>query len=115
MGKGEKKELHEVNMDFTINLAKATYGIQFKKKAPRAVREIKRFAAKQMFTDDVRIDPVLNRFVWSKGVRRLPKKVRVRFCRKKDDDSQGKPKFYTLVQHIEVDSFTGLQTEIAKS
>ena len=115
MVKGEKKELHEVNMDFTFNLSAATKGIQFKKKAPRAIREIKKFAAKQMFTDDVRVDPVLNRFVWSKGVRHLPRKVRIRCCRKKDDDSQGKPKFYTLVQHIEVDSFEGLQTEIAKS
>ena len=41
----------------------------FKKRAPRAIKAIKRFAEKQMRTPDVRIDTKLNKAVWSKGVR----------------------------------------------
>jgi large subunit ribosomal protein L31e len=49
--KGEKKkEVQPVTRDYTINLHKRLYKIQFKKRAPRAVREIRRFAQKEMFT-----------------------------------------------------------------
>ena len=41
----------------------------FKKRAPRAIREIKKFAEKQMGTADVRIDTRLNKHLWSQGVR----------------------------------------------
>jgi large subunit ribosomal protein L31e len=41
---GKKKEITPVTRDYTINLHKKLHGIQFKKRAPRAVREIKRFA-----------------------------------------------------------------------
>ena len=40
----KKKELQPVTRDYTINLHKRLHAIQFKKRAPRAVREIKRFA-----------------------------------------------------------------------
>ena len=41
----------------------------FKKRAPRAIKEIKKFAEKMMGTPDVRVDTRLNKHVWSKGVR----------------------------------------------
>lgn len=41
----------------------------FKKRAPRAIKEIRKFAMKEMGTPDVRIDTRLNKAVWSKGVR----------------------------------------------
>merc|ERR1712137_565606 len=45
----------------TVNLQKKIRKIAFKKRAPRAIREIKRYAAVQMGTDDVRIDTGLNK------------------------------------------------------
>jgi large subunit ribosomal protein L31e len=39
-----------------------------------------------MKTDDVRIDSRLNQFIWSNGIRNLPKKVRVRISRKRNED-----------------------------
>ena len=39
---------------------------QFKKRAPRAIREIRKYAAKQMETSDVRIDSDLNKHLWSR-------------------------------------------------
>jgi hypothetical protein len=52
MGKdaGKKTELQPACRDYTINLHKSLQGIQFKKRAPRAIRNIKRFATKEMFT-----------------------------------------------------------------
>ena len=47
---GKKKEIQPITRDYTINLHKKLHGIQFKKRAPRAVREIQRFAQSEMFT-----------------------------------------------------------------
>ena len=66
-----------------------------------------------MFTKDVRVDPSLNRFLWSSGIRNVPRKVRVRISRKKNEDEDAKDKFFSLVQHLQVDSFDGLKTENA--
>ena len=46
---------------------------------------------------DVRVDTKLNQFVWSNGIRNLPRRVRVRMTRKKNEDEEAKNKFYTLV------------------
>lgn len=64
----------------------------FKKKAPRAIREIKAFAEKAMNTKDVRIDTKLNKFLWSQGVRNVPYRVRVRLSRKRNEDEEAKEK-----------------------
>lgn len=36
-----------------------------------------------MKTSDVRIDPKLNQYIWSQGVKNLPRRVRVRISRKR--------------------------------
>ena len=53
-----------VAREYTINLHKRLHKIGFKKRAPRAVTEIKKFAQKAMGTADVRIHPQLNKWVW---------------------------------------------------
>ena len=55
----------------------------------------------------------MNRFVWSTGIRNVPRQVRVRISRKKNEDEDAKDKFYCLVQHLQVDTFEGLKTENA--
>jgi large subunit ribosomal protein L31e len=71
-------------------------------------------ATKCMGTKDVRIDQKLNKFIWSCGIRNLPRRVRVRFQRKRNDDENAKEKMYTIVAHIpcERDAFKGMQTEV---
>jgi large subunit ribosomal protein L31e len=108
-----KKELQPACRDYTINIHKLLHGIQFKKRAPRCIRDIKRFATKEMYTEDVRIDTGLNRFIWLNGIRNVPRKVRVRITRKRNEDEDAKHKFYSLVQHVKVESFDGLKTEKA--
>lgn len=41
---GKKKEIQPVTRDYSLNLHKRLYKMQFKKRAPRAIREIRRFA-----------------------------------------------------------------------
>ena len=50
MGKEKKAQPDIVSRDYTINLHKRLYKITFKKRAPRAIREIKQFANKMMGT-----------------------------------------------------------------
>merc|ERR1719169_287948 len=112
MGKGGvKKAMEPCTVDTTINLHKKVFKVQMKKRAPRAVREIKAYAAKAMRTPDVRIDTKLNKYIFSQGVRNVMYRVRVRLARKRSDDEDGENKFYTLVQHVPCESFKGLQTE----
>lgn len=78
--------------EFTINLHKRLHRISFKKKAARAVREIKKFATQVMRTGDVRVEPELNKFIWSKGVRNVPYRVRVKLSRRRNEDEEAAEK-----------------------
>eukprot|EP00049_Salpingoeca_infusionum_P016916 m.351167 g.351167 ORF g.351167 m.351167 type:complete len:123 (+) comp16185_c0_seq1:51-419(+) len=113
--RGEKKEKKEIGeettQEFTINLHKRIHGFGFKKRAPRAVKEIKKFASKAMNTSDVRLDSTLNKFVWSKGIRNVPYRVRVRIQRLRNPDEEAKSKLYSLVTYVPVDSFKGLSNK----
>ncbi|BET03011.1 Ribosomal protein L31 [Nesidiocoris tenuis] len=114
--KGEKKAsksaINEVvTREYTVNLHKRLHGIGFKKRAPRAVKEIRKFATKQMGTDDVRIDTHLNKHLWSKGIRNVPFRVRVRLARRRNDDEDSPHKLYTLVTFVPVATFKNLQTK----
>merc|ERR1712243_289317 len=109
--KSTKSPMNEVvTREYTVNLHKRIHGMQFKKRAPRAIREIKKFAEAMMGTPDVRIDVSLNKFVWSKGVRNVPRRARIRLARRHNDDEDSANKLYTLVSHVKVDTFKGLQT-----
>ncbi|CAK9818857.1 60S ribosomal protein L31 [Anthophora quadrimaculata] len=110
--KRRKSAINEVvTREYTVNLHKRLHGIGFKKRAPRAIKEIRKFAEKQMGTPDVRIDTRLNKQLWSKGIRNVPFRVRVRLSRRRNDDEDSANKLYTLVTYIPVATFKGLQTE----
>ncbi|CAK9074137.1 unnamed protein product [Durusdinium trenchii] len=75
-----------VTRDCTIHLHKHMQKVAFKKRAPRALRVVRQFASKVMMTTDVRIDTKLNKFLWSNGVRNIPRRVRVRLSRKRNEE-----------------------------
>merc|ERR1712014_283187 len=77
-----------VTREYTINLHKRLHTIGFKYRAPRA-----------------------NKHVWSQGVKAVPFRVRVRLARLRNEDEDSANKLYTLVTHVSVASFKGLQTE----
>jgi large subunit ribosomal protein L31e len=57
---------------------------------------------------DVRIDIGLNKHIWSRGIRHVPNRVRVKLSRRVNEDEDAKEKMYTLVSVVPVDSFKGL-------
>lgn len=66
-----------VTREYTINLHKKLHNKCFKKRAPFAVKEIRKFAKKMMHTNDVRLDVKLNKAVWSRVRERLAPTTRV--------------------------------------
>merc|ERR1711924_313009 len=99
-----------VTRDYTIHLHKRLHDRSFKSKAPRAIREIRKFAKKTVGTSDVRLDVKLNKYVWGRGIKNVPHRVRVRLARKRNDDEDAKEKLFTLVTLVPVDTFKGLET-----
>ncbi len=77
----------------------------FKNRAPRALKEVKKFAQTHMGTRDVRVDVELNKFIWSKGIRSVPHRVRVRLARKRNEDEDSAEPMYTLVSYVKVPTF----------
>jgi large subunit ribosomal protein L31e len=64
-----------------------------------------------MGTKDVRLDPSINKAVWSNGVKNVAHRIRVRLSRKRNDTEDAKEKLYTLVSHVPVVNFKGLLNE----
>uniref|UniRef100_A0A2I3GX37 Large ribosomal subunit protein eL31 n=1 Tax=Nomascus leucogenys TaxID=61853 RepID=A0A2I3GX37_NOMLE len=105
---GEKKQGRSASLvtrEYTINIHKRIHGVGFKKRAPRALKEIWKFAMKEMGTPDVCIDTRLNKAVWAKGIRNVPYQICVRLSRKHSPN-----KLYTLVTYVPVTTFKNLQT-----
>ncbi len=90
------------------------HGVTFKKRAPRAIKEIKAFATKSMGTSDVRLDPQLNKKVWEAGIKGVPYRLRVRISRKRNDEEGAKERLYSYVQAVNVKNPKGLQTSVVE-
>ncbi|PKY06722.1 carbon-nitrogen hydrolase [Aspergillus campestris IBT 28561] len=101
-----------VSREYTINLHKRTHGVSFKKRAPRAIKEIRAFAEQAMGTKDVRLDPQLNKKVWEAGIKGVPFRLRVRISRKRNDEEDAKERLYSLVQAVNVKNPKGLHTAV---
>merc|ERR1712055_816529 len=108
--KGRSAINEVVTREYTVNIHKRIHGIGFKRRAPRAIKEIRKFAEKMMGTPDVRVDTRLNKHMWSKGIKNVPYRVRVRLARKRNEDEDSPNKLYTLVTYVPVTGFKGLQT-----
>ncbi|KAJ3028134.1 UNVERIFIED_CONTAM: 60S ribosomal protein L31 [Siphonaria sp. JEL0065] len=111
----KKSTLNEVvTREYTIHLHKHVFGRTFKKRAPHAIKVIRKFAQDAMKTSDVRLDPSLNTEVWKRGVKSIPHRIRVRLSRKKNDDEDAKERLYTHVTAVPIaksSDFKGLQNE----
>jgi large subunit ribosomal protein L31e len=96
---GGDKHLEPETRTTIIHLHKRLHKVTFKRKAPTAVKNIKEYARRCMFTKDVRIDPELNQELWRNGVRNVDRRVEVVMERRKnEDDEESKEKMYTLVR-----------------
>merc|ERR1712142_138062 len=106
-----KSTINEVvTRECTIHMHKRIFGIGSERRAPRAIKAIRDFAQKQMGTQDARTHPRLNKHLWSKGVKGVPVRVRVRLARKRNEDEDSIHKLYTYVTHVPIASFKGVHT-----
>jgi len=103
-----------VAREYTIHLHKRLHGISFKKRAPRAIKEIRKFATLAMGTTDVRLDPQLNKKVWESGVKGVPYRLRLRISRRRNDEEDAKEKLYSFVEVVNVNNPKGLKTAIVE-
>lgn len=101
-----------VTREYTINLHKRLHGAHFKKRAPTAVKAIKKFATLHMKTTDVRLDPRLNVALWSRGVQGVPHRMRLRISRKRNDEENAKEKLFAYVEPVNVPLTKGLHTVV---
>ncbi|KAF5936251.1 hypothetical protein HYC85_027380 [Camellia sinensis] len=88
--------IHDSNPNLTTMLP------TLKMAAPNAIKEIRKFAQKAMGTKDVRVDVKLNTHIWGRGIRSVPRRIRVRIVRKRNDDEDAKEEFYSLVTVAEI-------------
>lgn len=104
-----------VTRDYTIHLHKHVRGVQFKKRAPKAVKAIKQFASTHMSTKDIRLDPQLNKEIWKQGIKGVPFRMRLRIARKRNDEEGAKERLYCYVSHVAGGSPKGLQTVVVET
>jgi large subunit ribosomal protein L31e len=103
-----------VTVETTIQVSKLIKGRSFAKRAPSAVKKIRLFAQQLMKTKDNRIDASLNTFLWSRGVKGVPGRVRVRIERKVAEAQEGssqRKRLYTVISHVPCAAFKGLLTK----
>ncbi|KAI3406743.1 RPL31B [Candida oxycetoniae] len=103
-----------VTREYTINLHKRLHGVHFKKRAPKAVKEIRKFATLHMGTTDVRLDPKLNVALWKRGVQGVEHRVRLRISRKRNDEENAKEKLFAYVEPVIVPTTKGLHTVVVE-
>jgi large subunit ribosomal protein L31e len=73
----------EAERVYTINLGKAWLSPN-NQRAKRAINMIKEFAEHHMKTEQIKIDPDLSQQVWKRGIRRPPRKIRVKMAKTED-------------------------------
>ena len=101
--KSKKDVTTAISRTLSINLHKRLHKATFKNKAPKAIKQIKEQAQRTMFTDDVRVDPEVNKFIWEHGIRNVARRVKLTFERKKnEEDDENTNKMYTLVKLAEL-------------
>ena len=70
---------------YTISLIKAR-AVPRTKRAPRAIREIRKFVSHHMKTEDVKFDSSINEFIWKRGRSTIPNKLRIKVIKTDDDE-----------------------------
>ncbi|XP_036351075.2 large ribosomal subunit protein eL31-like [Ochotona princeps] len=105
---GEKTKSHsasstinKVMTEYTISIHKRIHRVHCKKLALQALKEIQKLAKKEMGTPAVGLDIRLNKSAWAKGVRTIPYRIPMRWCRKHADKDLLN-KLYTLVPYIPI-------------
>jgi len=106
-----KREMSPLTRVVTFNVHRALKGYHGKQKAPRAIRELKKMAFKEMGTPKVLVKSTLNIALWQKGIRHVPHKMRIKITRKYDEDEKNSGEMISELEFVPVETFKGLTTQ----
>ena len=78
---------HQIILErtYTIPLYPKLNSITRTKRAPRAMRMTREFIARHMKSEDILIDQAINEYIWSRGIKKPPRKISVRALKSDDD------------------------------
>jgi len=73
---------------YTISFSKPVYGrrVPRTRRAPRAVRHLRKTITRHMKVGRVIIDPEVSEKLWAQGIQNPPRKIRVRVIMLKEDE-----------------------------
>ncbi|WUR03182.1 ribosomal protein eL31 [Vairimorpha necatrix] len=98
-------------MEITVNLGKLTKGCNWTKKASIAIKKFRSHLKKMLKTDEkITIQKDLNKYIFSKGLTKVPRRVRIKVERIADKDNAELN--VIKCSHVLVGNFKGLKTEI---
>ena len=69
---------------YTIPIAKLGYTTDRGHRAPRAVRDVKKYVSRHMRSDEVSISNEINATIWARGINKPPRKIVVRAVKDKE-------------------------------
>ncbi|NHJ02193.1 MAG: 50S ribosomal protein L31e [Candidatus Heimdallarchaeota archaeon] len=72
---------------YTVPFSKVVYGrrIPRTKRTPRAMRHLRAFIKRHLRCEDIIIDSEVNEFMWSRGIQKPPRKIRIRAVKTEED------------------------------
>ncbi len=84
------KEITTEEFPFTISFSKTIYGskIPRKKRAPRAVKHLRDFVKRHAKVENVIIDQKVNQAIWSRGIQKPPRRIRVKVVKTEEDTAE---------------------------
>lgn len=93
---------------YTTNTHECIHRVSIKNCAPQALKEIQKFAIKEIGCPDEPIETGLNKTVRAKGIRNVPYFMCVWLSRKHNEDKDSINKLNTLVTQVPVITFKTL-------
>lgn len=80
----EEEEIEIVEEKFYDLNLRRIWTAPREKRTPRAVRFVRQYAADRMKTDDVSLSEETNNLLWTRGISKPPRKIRIRVVKDKE-------------------------------
>jgi large subunit ribosomal protein L31e len=69
---------------YTVPLGRVYSAPRVKKRAKRAVNAVREFVIRHMKPEGLIVDPLLNEIIWSRGIEKPPRKIRIRVTKDRE-------------------------------
>merc|ERR1719342_276338 len=97
-------------LQLTYNLSKDLIRKTKIKRVPKAIRKLTAFLKEHTKADTIKLDPILNKYCWSKAINKLPRKVRMNVSIEMNEKDDGTTEKIARATYVPVDNFKGLKS-----